>query len=315
VGKRIGQSASLDVETAARRMAVVGAQDIRSVTMSMVRPRSVPEIREMALALDALAATLLRMAEDQKRALSARTEAARVRSFVLASVSHDLRGPLNSVLGFAELLLSGAEGPLEPGQRESLDALCRGGRDLLRLVGDLLDHARIDAGRMTVEKARVPVDRVIERARDVAIERAKTPVDIDAIAIEGEAGLRVLADEELMGPALGSLVAFALLRPGSNGRVVIRMRGEGEKVAITIRGGGSTPSREALSRMFEPFDFAPSGARAPAGLNLAVSVARGIFALHGGTVTAVPHEEGGIALGVALTAAGLPPPTPAVALS
>ena len=95
-----------------------------------------------------------------------------MRSFVLASVSHDLRGPLNAVLGFAELLLSGVEGALTDGQRESLDALSRGGRDLLRLVGDLLDHARIDAGRMTVDRTLVSVDSVVERARVAAIERS-----------------------------------------------------------------------------------------------------------------------------------------------
>ncbi len=299
-GRRIGERASLDLESAARRMITVGVSDIRTVTMGMARPQSVPEIREMALALDTLAATLLRMAEDQKRALTSRTEAARVRSFVLASVSHDLRGPLNSVLGFAELLLSGVEGPLLPGQRESLEALGRGGRDLLRLVEDLLDHARLDAGRMTIERARVAVDNVVERARTAAIERAKVPVDTSDIAIEGEAGLQIVGDEGRVTHALGALVAFALLRPGSDRRVTIRMRREGDHCALIIRGGGSTPSRDALSRMFEPFDFAPSGARAPAGLNLAVSVARGLMRLHGGTVQAEPQDEGGISIQITL---------------
>lgn len=299
-GRRIGERASLDLESAARRMITVGASDIRTVTMGMARPQSVPEIREMALALDTLAATLLRMAEDQKRALASRTEAARVRSFVLASVSHDLRGPLNSVLGFADLLLSGVEGPLLTSQRESLEALSRGGRDLLRLVEDLLDHARLDAGRMTIERSRITMDSVVERARTAAIERAKVPVATSDIVIEGEARLQIAGDEERMVHALGALVAFALLRPGSDRRVTVRIHREGENCALSIRSGGTTPARDALARMFEPFDFAPSGARAPAGLNLAVSVARGLLRLHGGTVQAEPDEEGGISIQITL---------------
>jgi K+-sensing histidine kinase KdpD len=236
------------------------------------------------------------MAEDQKRALTSRTEAARVRSFVLASVSHDLRGPLNSVLGFAELLLSGAEGPLTSGQRESLEALVRGGRDLLRLVADLLDHARLDAGRMTLARKPIAIDTVVEAARTLAIERAKLSLRPEDLPIEGEAGLQIVGDEKEFAQALGALAAFALMRPGSNGQVTLRMRRAGERCALVIRGGGTTPSRDALARLFEPFDFAPTGARAPAGLNLAVSVARGIVRLHGGTVTAEPNDDNGISI-------------------
>ena len=116
------------------------------------------------------------------------------------------------------------------------------------------------------------------------------------IVIEGETGLAIIADEERLGHAIGALAAFALLRPGGDGRVVIRMLREGDRVVIAIRGRGRPLSREALSRMFEPFDFAPSGARAPAGLNLAVSVARGIAQLHGAEVSAEPHDEGGVLL-------------------
>lgn len=304
VGGQLGRSASDDVESAAHRLAVVGARDVRSVTMRMASPRSVPEIREMALALDLLAAMLLRMAEDQQRALTTRTEAARVRSFILASVSHDLRGPLNSVLGFADLLLSDVEGPLTPGQRESLDALGRGGRDLLRLVGDLLDHARIDAGRMTIERTRASLDDVVECARETFVERARLPREKYDVAIEGEAGLHLLADANRLGSSLGALVAFAVLRPGGDGRVVLRTRGDGDRVTVVIRGGGNTPSREALARMFEPFDLAPAGQRAPAGLSLAMSVARGVIALHAGTVLASPSDEGGITLTVSLPVAG-----------
>ncbi len=304
LGARVGRDAATDVSSAAERMSSVSAKDMRSVTMRIARPKSVPEVRDMALALDTLAAALLRMNEDRERALIARREAARVRSFVLASVSHDLRAPLNSVLGFADLVLSGTEGPVSDEQRESLEALQRGGHELLRLVRDFLDQARLDADRLTLERARASLDTIVERARAQALERARVKVALDSLTIEGEVGLHLLGDEERLTHAAASFVAFALMRSGSNGHVVLRVRGEGDTIVLTVRGGGTTPSREALRGMFEPFDFAPAGARAPAGLSLAVNVARGVIRLHGGTVLADPVEQGGIAITVTLPIAG-----------
>jgi signal transduction histidine kinase len=300
LGSRVGRDAATDVSSAAERMAAVNAREMRSVTMHIARPRSVPEVRDMALALDTLAAALLRMNEDRARALIARREGARVRSFVLASVSHDLRAPLNSVLGFADLVLSGAEGPVSDAQRESLEALQRGGHELLRLVRDFLDQARLDADRLTLRRARASVDEIVEQARATALERSRVKVEFDAITIEGEVGLHLLGDEERLSHAAGAFAAFALMRSGSNGRVVLRVRGEGDTIVLTVRGGGTTPSREALRGMFEPFDFAPAGARAPAGLSLAVNVARGVVRLHGGGVVADPIDEGGIVISLTL---------------
>jgi K+-sensing histidine kinase KdpD len=304
LARRVAAATGHDVSEAASEMSTVSPRDIRSVTMHIARPQSVPEVRDTALALDTLAAALLRMNDDRARALTVRTEAARVRSFVLASISHDLRAPLNSVLGFADLLLSGAEGEVTAEQRTSLEALRRGGVELLRLVRDFLDQARLDAGRMVIEHTRVSVDELIERAREEVVLRSRVELTPEAITLEGEVGLHVLGDFERLSYAAGVFVAFALLRSGSNGRVAVRVRGEGDLVLLTVHGGGTTPSREALAHMFEPYDFAPSGARAPAGISLAASVARGVIRLHSGQVRAMPSPEGGIVLVVELPVTG-----------
>jgi K+-sensing histidine kinase KdpD len=160
--------------------------------------------------------------------------------------------------------------------------------------------SRLDADRLTLRRARASVDAIVEQARATALERSRVKVEFDAITIEGEVGLHLLGDEERLSHAAGAFAAFALMRSGSNGRVVLRVRGEGDTIVLTVRGGGTTPSREALRGMFEPFDFAPAGARAPAGLSLAVNVARGVVRLHGGAVVADPIDEGGIVISLTL---------------
>ena len=86
------------------------------------------------------------------------------KSEFLASMSHDLRSPLNSLLGFATLIASGVEGPITNEQRESIQMITRSARDLLRLVTNILDSARIDAGRLTLARAWTPALDLLNQA-------------------------------------------------------------------------------------------------------------------------------------------------------
>ncbi len=317
LGLRIGRRAVRELARARRRVETVGLQHLSAtgrasldgVTFTLTfEVVSLPEVRAISKTLDRVTETLASMARDQRRAVNARAEAARLRSFVLAGVSHDLRGPLNSVLGFAGLLLSGVDGEVTPGQRESLEALSRGGRDLLRLVDDLLDAARLDAGRMNLVRTRVPVSTLLADARKAAIERAADAVPDDVrIATDGDLDLEALIDREHVAHHLGAMIAYAMLRKGAapltgaSPVVSVRVRAVDESTcAITITGAGSTPSREMLTQLFAPFDLPQSGARAPAGLGLALGVARRVIELHGGVARAEAAPEGGLVMRVTL---------------
>lgn len=324
LGVRIGRRAARELDQSARRVESVGPHGMLRMSWveGLAGVLSLPEVRAMATALDRVTESLAEMAADQRRAVTARAEAARLRSFVLAGVSHDLRGPLNSVLGFAGLLLSGVDGDITDGQRESLEALQRGGRDLLRLVDDLLDAARLDAGRMVPERARVQVGELLTQARRAALERvAGGATESVCLPAEGDMDMDAVVDRERVAHALGALLAYALLRPGASplggtagAQVTMKVRSNPGESAWTliIVGHGTTPSREALGRLFDPFDTPPSGARAPAGLGLAVGVARRVIELHGGSALAEPAPEGGLLFRVVLPRLSHSTPVPSV---
>jgi signal transduction histidine kinase len=328
LGLRIGRRAAMELTRAKRRVETVGLQHLSTsgranldgVTFTLSFDAvSLPEVRAISNLLDRVTETLATVARDQRRAVNARAEAARLRSFVLAGVSHDLRGPLNSVLGFAGLLLSGVDGEVSEGQRESLEALTRGGRDLLRLVDDLLDAARLDAGRMTVTRARVAVGTLLADARKAALERAAGVVPDDVrLPVDGDLDLEAMVDRERLSHHLGAMIAYALLRKGAaaltgpSAAVTLRVRAVDEHAwSLTITGAGSTPTREMLTQLFAPFDLPQSGARAPAGLGLALGVARRVIELHGGSALADAAPEGGVQLQVTLPRARPRTPAPA----
>lgn len=308
IGRRVGRDAARTLSLAAARIDAL-AEGARSPSTTSETPSTdaVPEVDALVQSLNALAASLAAMTSDQARALSARREAARLRSLVFAGVSHDLRGPLNAVLGFAGILELGADGPLTVGQRESVDALRRGGRELLRLVDDLLDAARIEAGRLRIDAAPAPLTALIADAVGDAEARAHAAdAGASRVVAEQVPEVSVRIERGRAASALGALLAYARLRPGArrDGGVSLRIATIAEgQVCLRIHGPGSTPDEGTLAGVLEPFDLPPQGARARAGLGLAVGVAARVIALHGGAVIASAAPEGGLLFTVTLPVA------------
>ncbi len=112
-------------------------------------------------------------------------EADRLKSQFLANMSHDLRSPLNSVLGFSELLMTGIEGELTADQREMVGTIHRTGKDLLQQIDDILDTAKIEAGRMELHREPTPPATLISRAIQRARIRLDRPIDFDTTFAPG----------------------------------------------------------------------------------------------------------------------------------
>jgi signal transduction histidine kinase len=112
-------------------------------------------------------------------------EADRLKSQFLANMSHDLRSPLNSVLGFSELLSTGIEGELAADQLEMIGTIHRTGKDLLQQIDDILDTAKIEAGHMELHREPAPPATLISRAIQRARVRVGSPIDFDTVFAPG----------------------------------------------------------------------------------------------------------------------------------
>jgi two-component system, OmpR family, phosphate regulon sensor histidine kinase PhoR len=208
-----------------------------------------------------------------------RLEAVR-RDFV-ANVSHELKTPLTSICGYAETLLADEPGP--DVTRRFLEIIHSNGRRMQRLVDDLLDLSRIEAGRWQPEPE--PVD-VAALARDVwsalGDRAARSGVQLDVDAASGP----LVADPDAVRQILVNLLDNALRFTPAGGRVVCRTRRDGDGTSLIVTDTGSGIATEHLPRVFERFYRAdPSRSRAEGGTGLGLAIVKHLVEAHGGRVS------------------------------
>src|SRR5213075_19158 len=109
-----------------------------------------------------LAVDNARLYEETLAALAAAEEANRAKAQFLAVMSHELRTPLNAIAGYADLLRMGVRGPVTPEQVAHLDRILRSERTLLAIINDILNYARVEAGRVTIATRDIPVHELLE---------------------------------------------------------------------------------------------------------------------------------------------------------
>jgi len=294
---------TLDRETAVRTALFVLVSTVISVfceALHRSRREAVRAVSERVAMELASAADLQRAAEERERLLAATREAltdaeeaARLKDEFLATVSHELRNPLNAIVGWAHVL-QGRGAELDPEARlRALDSIVRSAKTQARLVDDLLDVARVVSGKLRLNVEVVDLRRVVEGA-------------LLALAPQAEKkGVRVLSVLETDAPVLGDAarlqqVVFNLLDnavkftpAGGQVQVAIRRRDSQLELAVTDDGQGIDP--EFLSHVFDLFRQGDAGSRRRhGGLGLGLAIARQLVEQHGGALTA---ESEGIGLG------------------
>jgi PAS domain S-box-containing protein len=197
-----------------------------------------------------------------------------------ALVSHELRTPLTSIIGYLELVLEDSE-VLAPNQRRFLGVVDRNARRLLRLVGDLLFVAHVEAGRLALEMGEVDLRTLTVESVEAARPRAEgKDLALEAV-VEGVPPMA--GDRDRLAQVLDNLVSNAVKFTPERGSVTVRLTAQDSQAVIEVEDSGVGIPDAEQERLFERFFRASTATeRAIPGVGLGLTIAKAIVEAHGG---------------------------------
>jgi len=247
--------------------------------------------REHILKLEAergpLIEDLRRAKADSDRARDRAETASRAKSSFLANMSHELRTPLNAILGFSEIIHTRALGAQATDQYAEYGGFIHeSGRHLLALINDILDLAKIEAGRFTIREEEVDLVRVVEDASQMLIVRANAG-ELRLEVNTDKSLPNVFGDERALRQIVTNLLSNALKFTPAGGLVTVfarRSQDGGLSFGVSDTGIGIEP--EDLARVFESFGQGRHDAViADQGTGLGLPIVKGLVEAHDGTLT------------------------------
>jgi PAS domain S-box-containing protein len=210
---------------------------------------------------------------DDARRLAELEGLSRAKSQFLASMSHELRTPLNAIGGYAELIEMGLGGSVSDQQREYLTRIRSSQQHLLRIINDLLNYSRIEAGKIDYDLEPVPLSSVIETVTGM-IQPQATAKGITLRASPSPPGIVAIADRLKIEQIVLNLLSNAIKFTPSSGVVTVSCRDGDDSVSLTVTDTGPGIPTERREDIFEPFvqlGRSLSSGHEGAGLGLAIS--------------------------------------------
>ena len=227
-----------------------------------------------------------RIDADLKLAKERAESANRAKGQFLAELSHELRSPLNAVIGFADMIRSEVAGPLGSDRyREWAGDIRDSGQHLLGLINEILDHAKAEAGRLAIREEEVNLAETVGFCiRMMQPRAARARITLSATVAPEVATIR--GDEKRLRQILLNLLTNAVKYTPSGGQVTVTAKPDaGGGLFLTVTDTGIGIAKEDLSHMFEAFwraDAAGNGKVEGTGLGLTLT--RRLVGLHGGTI-------------------------------
>lgn len=229
-----------------------------------------------------------------ERALTERAEALeaadKLKNAFVGHVSYHLRTPLNTLLGYADVLRDGLAGPLNARQREYLDHM-RQSSDLLRaLIDDILDLASIDAGAMELDLAQVDVAEVVQSVAEAVRDPVAEAGLALSVLVDPAAG-RFEADARRVRQILFNLLSNAIAVSPEGGTVSLAAARRDGALVFTVRDEGPGVPVDVEGTLFDRFESRSAGPR-HRGVGLGLAIVRSFMTLHGGSVSVGPSASG-----------------------
>jgi PAS domain S-box-containing protein len=266
---------------------VIGAVDIQSKSINAFTEDEVIVLQTLADQV-AIAIDNARSYELSQEAVKEMRETDRVKSQFLANMSHELRTPLNSIIGFSRVILKGIDGPVTELQQQDLTAIYNSGQHLLSLINDILDLAKIEAGKMELAFDEVNMSDVtssvlstmsgLVKDKPINLRRVIEPdlptVRADAIRVR-QVMINLLSNAAKFTDE-GDIVVEVGVKPAPTGRMELQ-------VSVTDTGPGISQDDQAkLFQAFSQVDDSPT--RKTGGTGLGLSICQHLINMHGGRI-------------------------------
>ena len=226
--------------------------------------------------------------------------ASRAKDLFLANVSHDLRTPLNGILGFSKLIEEAESSKRQQLFDEYVMYINKSGRYLLNMINDILDLSKMEAGKvechpMVFNLYHLMTDVIqsltyFGMEKNIGLSLECEPADMESLYVE--------ADQTLLNKALYNLLSNAIKYTPDGQKVGMRLDETDENILIQVWDQGIGIPKESQKKVFEPFFQLNS--RKGSGTGLGLSIARDIVQLHSGSITLTSHENEGTTFTIAL---------------
>lgn len=238
---------------------------------------------------------LARVHERERKALDNAEEANRAKDYFIAFVSHELRSPLNSILGWAKILLTKEVN--DETRRNALETIERSAKTQAKLIEDLVDSARVTSGKLRLDLCPMNLYEVVNNTFQSHLPAAQSR-QINLIFESATENAGVYGDPMRLQQVFTNLLTNALKFTPNGGSILLNLQVRGKHAVVSIQDSGQGISPEFLPKIFQQFSQAESASRDRSGLGLGLAIVKTLVEKQGGTVKA---ESDGIGKGAIFT--------------